>query len=86
MARSPVWGGGPRAFLRFTWLRFACLHSTWQNAGMTRRTRFPVETRQLPLLHCEVCRRPMAYTPGSAADVLTAHYRRSHSEMLGRAE
>jgi hypothetical protein len=48
----------------------------------TRSRRFPVTVTQLPVTRCQVCRRTVAYRPGTISDVLTEHYRRAHPEAL----
>jgi hypothetical protein len=45
--------------------------------------RFPVIITQLPVTRCQICRRTVAYRPGSLSEVLTEHYRRAHPEALG---
>jgi hypothetical protein len=45
--------------------------------------RFPVTVTQLPLTRCQICRRTVAYRPGSLSQALTEHYRRTHPEALG---
>jgi hypothetical protein len=45
--------------------------------------RFPVTVTQLPVTRCQICRRTVAYRPGSLTQVLTEHYRRVHPEALG---
>jgi hypothetical protein len=45
--------------------------------------RFPVTVIQLPVTRCQICRRAVAYRPGSLTQVLTEHYRRVHPEALG---
>ena len=45
--------------------------------------RFPVTVTQLPVTRCEICRRTVAYRPGTLSEVLTEHYRRDHPEALG---
>jgi len=45
--------------------------------------RFPVTVTQLPVTRCQICRRTVAYRPGSLTEVLTEHYRRAHPEALG---
>jgi hypothetical protein len=45
--------------------------------------RFPVTVTQLPVTRCQICRRTVAYRPGSLAETLTEHYRRAHPETLG---
>jgi hypothetical protein len=45
--------------------------------------RFPVTVTQLPVTRCQICRRTVAYRPGSLSEVLTEHYRRAHPEALG---
>jgi hypothetical protein len=37
--------------------------------------RFPVSVTRLPVTRCKICRRTVAYRPGSLSEVLTAHYR-----------
>jgi hypothetical protein len=46
--------------------------------------RFPVTVTHLPVTRCQICRRTVAYRPGSLSEVLTGHYRRAHPEALGR--
>ena len=45
--------------------------------------RFPVTVTHLPVTRCQICRRTVAYRPGSLTEVLTEHYRRAHPEALG---
>ena len=45
--------------------------------------RFPVTVTHLPVTRCQICRRTVAYRPGSLSEVLTGHYRRAHPEALG---
>jgi hypothetical protein len=45
--------------------------------------RFPVTVTHLPVTRCQICRRTVAYRPGSLSEVLTEHYRRVHPEALG---
>ncbi len=45
--------------------------------------RFPVSVTRLPVTRCQICRRAVAYRPGSLSKVLTGHYRRAHPEALG---
>ena len=45
--------------------------------------RFPVTITHLPVTRCQICRRTVAYRPGSLSEVLTEHYRRAHPEALG---
>jgi hypothetical protein len=47
--------------------------------------RFPVTVAQLPVTHCQVCHRTVAYRPGAVTEVLTEHYRRAHPETLDAA-
>jgi hypothetical protein len=49
----------------------------------SRSRRFPVTVTKLPVTRCEICRRTVAYRPGSLSEVLTEHYRRAHPEALG---
>jgi len=44
--------------------------------------RFPVTVTQLPLTRCRICRRTVAYRPGTLSQTLTEHYRRAHPEAL----
>ena len=44
---------------------------------------FPCDRTHLPVTRCEICRRTVAYRPGSLSEVLTEHYRRAHPEVLG---
>jgi hypothetical protein len=44
---------------------------------------FPVTVTHLPVTRCQICRRTVAYRPGSLSEVLTEHYRRAHPEALG---
>ena len=44
---------------------------------------FPVTVTRLPVTRCQICRRTVAYRPGSLSEVLTEHYRRAHPEALG---
>jgi hypothetical protein len=39
--------------------------------------RFPVTFTHLPVTRCQICRRTVAYRPGSLSQVLTEHYRRA---------
>ena len=43
----------------------------------------PVTVTQLPLTRCQICRRTVAYRPGSLSQALTEHYRRTHPDALG---
>jgi hypothetical protein len=45
--------------------------------------RFPATVTQLLVTRCQICRRTVAYRPGSLGEVLTEHYRRAHPEALG---
>jgi hypothetical protein len=47
--------------------------------------RFPVTVSRLPVTRCEICRRTVAYQPGSLSKVLTEHYERAHPEVLRTA-
>jgi hypothetical protein len=44
---------------------------------------FPVTVIQLPLTRCQICRRTVAYRPGSLSQALIEHYRRTHPDALG---
>jgi hypothetical protein len=49
--------------------------------------KFPVTVTQLPVTRCEICGRTLAYRPGKASEVLTAHYTKTHpDELTGAAE
>jgi ribosomal protein S27E len=48
----------------------------------SQSSRFPVTVSRLPVTRCEVCGRALAYRPGQASAVLTAHYHRMHPEAL----
>jgi len=41
-------------------------------------TRLPVTVTR-----CQICRRTVAYRPGSLSEVLTEHHLRAHPEALG---
>jgi hypothetical protein len=45
--------------------------------------RFPVTVTHLPVTRCQICRRTVAYRPGTLSETLTGHYRRPHPEALG---
>lgn len=45
-------------------------------------TKFPVTISQLPVTRCDVCGRTLAYRPGKASEVLTAHYTKLHPDAL----
>jgi hypothetical protein len=45
--------------------------------------RFPVTVTRLPVTRCQICRRTVAYRPGTLSEVLTEHYRRAYPEALG---
>ena len=47
--------------------------------------RFPVTVTQLSVTRCQICRRTIAYRPGTLTEVLTEHYRRAHPETLDLA-
>jgi hypothetical protein len=42
-----------------------------------------VTVTPLPVTRCQICRRTVAYGPGSLTEVLTGHYHRAHPEALG---
>jgi hypothetical protein len=46
---------------------------------------FPVTVTRLPVTRCEICGRTLAYRPGQASAVLTAHYHRMHPDALSDA-
>ncbi len=43
----------------------------------TDSRRFPVTVTHLPLIRCQICRRTVAYRPGTLSQTLTEHYRRA---------
>ena len=45
--------------------------------------RFPVTVTQLPVTRCEICKRTVAYRPGTLSEALTGHYGQAHPEALG---
>ena len=47
--------------------------------------RFPVTVTRLPVVRCGICRRTVAYRPGTASEALTGHYSREHPDELGQA-
>jgi len=58
-------------------------------AGLARRQmsdspsrRFPVAVTQLPVTRCQMCRRTVAYQPGSLSEVLIERYCRVHPDVL----
>jgi hypothetical protein len=53
--------------------------------GTSSSRHFPVTVTQLPVTRCEICRRTVAYQPGSITKVLTEHYQRAHPEVLRTA-
>jgi hypothetical protein len=46
------------------------------------KSQFPVTITKLPVTRCEVCGRTLAYRPGQASAVLTAHYAKMHPDAL----
>jgi hypothetical protein len=44
-----------------------------------------VTVTHLPVTHCQICHRTVAYRPGHLSEVLTEHYRRAHPEALDLA-
>ena len=44
--------------------------------------RFPVAVTQLPVTRCQMCRRTVAYQPGSLSEVLIERYCRVHPDVL----
>jgi hypothetical protein len=68
------------------WLRARSLRLGWHHGRQMSKSssrRFPVTVTQLPVTRCEICRRTVAYRPGSLSEVLTEHYRRAHPEAIG---
>ena len=52
----------------------------WHLEAMSKSSsrRFPVTVTHLPVTRCQICRRTVAYRPGSLNEILTEHYRRAH--------
>jgi hypothetical protein len=48
----------------------------------TNSRRFPVTVTHLPVTRCQICRRTVAYRPGTLSQTLTEHYRRAHPQEL----
>jgi hypothetical protein len=46
--------------------------------------RFPVTVTHLPVTHCQICRRTVAYRPDSLTEVLTETTAGPHPEALGQ--
>ena len=57
--------------------------ASWKPMSKSNSRRFPVTVTRLPVTRCQICRRTVAYRPGSLSEVLTEHYRRVHPEALG---
>ena len=57
--------------------------ASWSQMNKSPSRRFPVTVTHLPVTRCQICRRAVAYRPGSLSEVLTEHYRRAHPEALG---
>jgi hypothetical protein len=55
----------------------------WKEMSKTHSRRFPVTVTSLPVTRCQICRRTVAYRPGTLSQTLTEHYRRAHPEALG---
>jgi len=72
----------------------SCGTAAWRTQGQSVRSgilevmsksgsrRFPVTVTHLRVTRCQICRRPVAYRPGSLSEVLTGHYRRAHPDAL----
>ncbi len=54
--------------------------ASWKQirTSKTHSRRFPVTTTRLPVTRCQICRRTVAYRPGTLSQTLTEHYRRAH--------
>jgi hypothetical protein len=48
----------------------------------SRSRRFPLTVTQLPVTRCQICRRTVAYQPGSLSEVLIERYCRAHPDVL----
>jgi hypothetical protein len=59
--------------------------ASWKQMSRSSSRHFPVTVTQLPVARCQVCRRPVAYRPGTISQALTEHYRRVHPEALDPA-
>lgn len=60
--------------------------ASWKQMSKSPRSRrFPVTVTHLPVTRCQVCRRTVAYRPGTISEALTDHYRRTHPETLDLA-
>jgi hypothetical protein len=57
----------------------------WKQMSKSSSRRFPVTITHLPVTRCQLCRRTVAYRPGTISDALTEHYRRAHPETLDLA-
>ena len=54
----------------------------WEEMSKTSSRRFPVTVTHLPVTRRQICRRTVAYRPGTLSQNLTEHYRRAHPEAL----
>ena len=59
--------------------------ASWKQMSRSSSRHFPVTVTQLPVTRCQVCRRPVAYRPGTISQALTRHYRRVHPGALDPA-
>jgi hypothetical protein len=57
----------------------------WKQMSKSSSRHFPVTITHLPVTRCQLCRRTVAYRPGTISDALTEHYRRAHPETLDLA-
>lgn len=58
-----------------------------EDDGIMPPRKFPVTVTQMATLTCQVCRRVLNHGPQlRASEVLTAHYRQHHPELLASGE
>jgi hypothetical protein len=57
--------------------------ASWKVMSKPPSRRFPVTVTHLPVTRCQICRRTVAYRPGTLSETLTGHCRRPHPEALG---
>jgi hypothetical protein len=56
--------------------------ASWRQMSESRSRRFPLTVTQLPVTRCQICRRTVAYQPGSLSEVLIERYCRAHPDVL----
>ena len=73
----------------YAWQPYMATHASaadrleCKSTARSSSRRFPVTVTHLPVTRCQICRRTVAYRPGSLSEVLTEHYRRVHPGALG---